>query len=54
MFQILRFFSQERFININYYKKFIVYKIPLYDDLVKNIIDVKIINNELIIRTKNE
>lgn len=52
MLRILKFFSQERFINIFFYKKFIVYKIPLHNDEITKIIDVRIANNEIIIRTK--
>lgn len=45
----LTFFSQERNILINFYQKFIVYKIPLYNDTIRNIVDVQLINNEIVI-----
>jgi hypothetical protein len=52
MQRILQFFSQIRNIEINFYKKFIVYKIPLQSDIIKNIIDIKIVENEIVIRAK--
>lgn len=51
MLRLLQFFSQERFISIDFYKKYIIYKIPLHSDMIKKIINIKIINNEIVIKT---
>ena len=49
---LLRYFSQSRFMDLFVFKSFIVFKIPLMEHTVKNIIDVKIIDNNLVIRAK--
>ena len=52
MQRILQFFSTIRNIDIDFYKKFIVYRIPLRSDVISKIIDIKIIENEIVIRAK--
>jgi hypothetical protein len=42
-------YSQSRFIDINFFKYHITYKIPLRDDNIKQIINIKIIDNEIVI-----
>jgi hypothetical protein len=45
-------YSQSRFIDIDFYKNHMVFRIPLYHDIIKNIVNVKIVNNEIVIKTK--
>ena len=52
MSMFLKFFTQERLINIQFFKKYIVYKIPLNSDMLKKIVDIKIVDNELIIKAE--
>lgn len=47
-------FSQQRFIDIDFYKHYISYRIPLYNDLIKKVIKIEIKNNELIINVSRE
>lgn len=48
-YRLKSIFSQSRFINIDVYKHYISYKIPLYNDLIKKVLKIEIINNELVI-----
>jgi hypothetical protein len=52
MRRLFQFFTHQRYMNVEFYKNFTVYKIPLHDDIIKRILDVKIVDNTIIIRAK--
>lgn len=52
MRQLFQFFTHQRFMNVEFYRNFTVYRIPLHDDIIKRVFDVKIVDNEIIIRAK--